>query len=145
MTCEQCIHKNVCPKEHLPSDIEPEHFYYSDKKKVEDVCDDFLFDLNVKEFPCHVGQKVYYMHEKIINNVRQPVIEKVFVITIRLKRTIANEIISKNNVEDRVQIFIGPTDSNVEYEVHDTDFGKTIFYSEDDAIMYLLKVKRGVV
>ena len=145
MTCEQCIHKNVCPKEHLPSDIEPDHFYYSDKKKVEDVCDDFLLDLNVKTFPCHVGQKLWYMHEKNINNVRQPVIEKVFVITIRLKRTLANEIISKNNVEDRVQIFIGPDDSHVEYEVLDTDFGKTVFYSEDDAIMHLIKMKRGHV
>ena len=30
MTCNQCIHKAVCHKEHHATDMEPEHYYYSD-------------------------------------------------------------------------------------------------------------------
>lgn len=45
MTCNQCIHKAVCHKEHIATDIEPE-YYYSDLSNVEESCEHFVHELD---------------------------------------------------------------------------------------------------
>ena len=62
MTCNQCAHKAVCHKEHHATDMEPEHYYYSDLNNVEDKCEHFLLDLNLKKFPVEVLSDHVFEH-----------------------------------------------------------------------------------
>ena len=137
MTCEQCSHRNVCHKEHLATDLCPEHFYYSDLDNVEDVCDHFVNELTIKEFPCYVGQKLWMIKEIIQNNIKTPIVTEVYVISIRYRNALASDIIDCQNTEERVQIFVGPNDSYELTELSDTDFGKKLFINETEIKKYL--------
>ena len=137
MTCEQCSHRNVCHKEHLATDLYPEHFYYSDLDNVEDACDHFVNELTVKEFPCYVGQKLWMLKDVIQNNVNTCIIEAVYVISIRYRNALASYVIDSQNTEEKMQIFVGPEDSYQLIELSDKDFGKKLFYNETEAQKYL--------
>ncbi len=41
MTCKDCIHKDVCSKEHIATDIDNRYFDYSELNNIEEECEDF--------------------------------------------------------------------------------------------------------
>ena len=139
MKCENCIHKNICSKEHFATDIEPVHFYYSDFDNVEEKCNNFRHELKIKEFPCYIGQTVWFIHEGWRDGIKQLLIDRMIVWTIRYRGALTDE----NEPESRVQIFLGYEDNPYrEFEVRDYDFGKTVFYEQETAIKMLSIMKK---
>ena len=145
MTCNQCIHKAVCHKEHHATDMEPEHYYYSDLNNVEDKCEHFLHDLNMKTFPCHVGQPVWLIREGWKDGIRQLIIEDMYVFSIRCRFALKDDlIVETNDLESRIQIFLGYEGNPYkEIEVREYDFCKTFFDNKADAEIALKQMKEN--
>ena len=104
-------------------------YYYSDLNNVEDKCEHFLHDLNMKTFPCHVGQPVWLIREGWKDGIKQLIIEDMYVFTIRCRFALKDDlIVETNDFESRIQIFLGYEDNPYrEIEVRDYDFGKIFF------------------
>ena len=145
MTCNQCVHKSVCHKEHHATDMEPEHYYYSDLNNVEDKCEHFLLDLNMKTFPCHVGQPVWLIREGWKDGIKQLIIEDMYVFTIRCRFALKDDrIVETDDIESRIQIFLGYEGNPYkEIEVKEYDFGKIFFDNKADAEIALKQMKEN--
>ena len=145
MTCNQCAHKAVCHKEHNATDMEPEHYYYSDLNNVEDKCEHFLLDLNLKKFPCHVGQPVWLIREGWKDGIKQLIIEDMYVFTIRCRFSLKDDlIVETDDIESRIQIFLGYEGNPYkEIEVREYDFEKIFFDNKADAEIALKQMKEN--
>jgi hypothetical protein len=145
MTCNQCAHRAVCHKEHYATDLEPEYYYYFDLNNVEDKCEHFLHDLNIKTFPCHVGQPVWLIREGWKDGIKQLIIEDMYVFTIRCRFALKDDrIVETNDLESRIQIFLGYEGNPYrEIEVREYDFGKIFFDNKSDAEIALKRMKEN--
>lgn len=144
MTCNQCIHKAVCHKEHTATDIEPEHYYYSDLSNVEESCQHFVPKLDMKTFPCHVGQPVWLIREGWKDGVKQLILEDMYVFTIRCRFALKDDIIAEtDDLESRIQIFLGYEGNPYkEIEVRESDFNKTVFTDKNQAEIAFAEMRK---
>ena len=143
MTCNQCAHKDVCDKEHYATDLEPEHYYYSDLSNVEKYCKHFVHDLNMKTFPCHIGQPVWLIREGWKDGIKQLILDHMYVFTIRCRFSLKDDIIAEtDDIESRIQIFLGYEGNPYkEIEVRESDFNKIVFTDKQQAELAYAEIK----
>lgn len=129
--CENCIHYDRCDHYHIATDTGKYAYQNIDLEKredVEDICDDFKDKSLFVELPCKVGDEVWEIRDpKIFDKkiVKLEIISVNFLISTYSKKM---NVIAQNSRGANLLL---------EYE----DFGKTVFFTEEEAKAKLKEIE----